>query len=278
MNAATRTGYNGALTRRHSPFIPALLGAALLLLSLPAAAAPVSPADLQYRGYVNDFAEVIDPQWEQQLTQLITVLDQKTKAQIAVVTLGSLEGEPIEDFATRLFEVWGVGHKDDRGALLLLVIQDRKSRLEVGYGLEPIIPDGYAGSLLREMRPALRQQQYGEALYTGVLLLSERVAAEAGVKLEGSGLAPPQQRQGSKRRRNPVGSLLSLIAMLAFGIMPWWMPGMGFGYRRRRRGGLLLGGFGGFGGYDRGGAGGGFGGFGGFGGGLSGGGGASSGW
>ena len=255
-----------------------LVVSALLLLSLPAAAAPVSPADLQYRGYVNDFAEVIDPQWEQQLTQLITVLDQKTKAQIAVVTLASLEGDPIEDFATRLFEVWGVGHKDDRGALLLLVIQDRKSRLEVGYGLEGTIPDGYAGSLLREMRPALRQQQYGEALYTGVLLLSERVAAEAGVKLEGAGLVPPPQRQRARRRRNPVRSLLSLIAMLAFGIMPWWMPGMGFGYRRRRRGGLLLGGFGGFGGYDRGGAGGGFGGFGGFGGGLSGGGGATGGW
>ena len=272
------------LTARRSPLIlklvvvklPVLklLLSAFLLVSLPAAAAPVSPAELRHRGYVNDFAEVIDPQWEQRLTQLLTVLDQKTKAQIAVVTLASLEGDPIEDFATRLFEVWGVGHEDDRGALLLLVIQDRKSRLEVGYGLEPIIPDGYAGSLLREMRPSLRQQLYGEALYTGVLLLSERVAAEAGVKLGGSGVAPPQQRRRA-RRRSPLGSLLSLIAMLAFGIMPWWMPGMGFGYRRRRRGGLFLGGFGGFGGYDRGGAGGGFGGFGG---GLSGGGGASSGW
>ena len=251
-----------------------LVLAAFLLASLPAAAAPVSPAELRHRGYVNDFAQVIDPQWEQRLTQLLTVLDQKTKAQIAVVTLASLEGDPIEDFATRLFEVWGVGHKDDRGALLLLVIQDRKSRLEVGYGLEGTITDGYAGSLLREMRPALRQQLYGEAVYAGVLLLSERIAAEAGVKLEGAGIAPPQQRRRA-RRRSPLGSLLSLIAMLAFGIMPWWMPGMGFGYRRRRRGGLLLGGFGGFGGYDRGGFGGGFGGFGG---GLSGGGGASSGW
>ena len=272
---AQSTRYNETLTARHPVLLAALVSAALLLLSLPVAAAPVSPDELRPRGYVNDFAEVIEPQWEQQLTRLTTLLDQKTKAQIAVVTLSSLEGEPIEDFATRLFEVWKIGHQDDRGALLLLVIGERRSRLEVGYGLEEIIPDGYAGSVLREMGPALGQQKYGEALYAGVLLLAERIAVKEGVKLEGSGLPPPQQRRRTTRRRSPVGSLLSLIAMLVFGIMPWWMPGMGFGYRRRRRGALLLGGFGGFGGYDRGGFGGGFGGFGG---GGSGGGGATSGW
>jgi uncharacterized protein len=77
---------------------------------------------------------------------------------MALVTIATLEGEPIEDVANTIFRAWGVGQKGkNEGILLLLSIGDRRSRLEVGYGLEPILPDGLAGSILREMRPALRQ-------------------------------------------------------------------------------------------------------------------------
>ncbi len=252
--------------------------ALVLLLAIPLAALAerVSPSSLKYRGYVNDFAEVIDPQWEERLNRLATVLDQKTKAQIAVVTLASLEGEPVEDFANRLLEAWGVGRKGDVGLLLLLVIKERRARIEVGYGLEPIIPDGYAGSVLREMGPALGAGKHGEALYAGVSLLAERIALRSGVKLNDSGLAV---RRRAAPRANRTALVLLLAALFFFGILPWWMPGMGTGYRRRRWWDTgYYGGFGGFGGYDGGGSGGGFGGFGGFGGGSSGGGGASSGW
>jgi uncharacterized protein len=249
--------------RRHLVF-PALLAAVVCLLA--AHAGPISPADLKPRGYINDFAGVIEPEWQQRLTRLATLLDEKAKAQLAVVTIQTIEGEPIEDFATRLFQVWRVGHKDDRGVLLLLVIKDRRSRLEVGYGLEPIIPDGFAGSVLREMRPALRESQYGQALYAGSLLLAERIAAASGVKLDDASLPRPQ-------RRSPQGpSLLLIVIVLAalfFGA-PWWLALLGWSQIGRG------GGFGGgFGGYDSGGSGGGFGGFGG---GSSGGGGASSDW
>lgn len=253
-----------------------LLCTSLLLLSLRAAAAPISPTELRYRGYVNDFADVIEPEWEQRLTRLITLLDQKTKAQIAVVTVSTLEGEPIEDFANRLFQAWKIGHKDDRGVLLLLVIKDRRSRLEVGYGLEPIIPDGYAGSVLREMRPALREQKYGQAIYAGVSLLAERIAAQSGVKLEELGVprARPRAAQGLEWTMLPL--VLALMPLLFLVLLAFWAPGTGVRYRRRRwwDSGYL----GGFGGYDSSGSGGGFGGFEGFGGGSSGGGGASSSW
>ena len=86
-------------------------------------------------------------------------MQRATGVQMALVTIPSLEGEPIEDVANTIARAWGVGQKGkNEGILLLLAIQDRRSRLEIGYGLEPILPDGLAGSVLREMRPALRQQ------------------------------------------------------------------------------------------------------------------------
>lgn len=245
-------------TVRRLPLLAALVGAVSLLLSAPSPAVPISPAELRRHGYVNDFAQVVDEAGEQQLAGLISLLDQKSKAQITVVTLESLEGEPIEDFTRRLFEVWGIGHKDGRGALLLLVIRDRQARLEVGSGLQRIIPDGFAGNVLRQMRPALREQKYGEALYAGALLLAERIAAQTGVRLEGEGVSPLPQRH---RTEGSVAPVLLLIGLLLFGITPWWMPGLGFGYRRRHQGGATRSsGFGGFGGYDSGGLRGGFGG------------------
>lgn len=240
---------------------------------------PVSPTSLQPRGYVNDFAGVIDEPSQHRLTRLATLLDQKTKAQLAIVTIDTLGDEPIEDFTVRLFEAWHIGHKDDRGALLLLVIKDRKSRLEVGYGLEPIIPDGYAGSVLREMRPFLRDGRYGDALYAGSALIAERIARESGVKLDDPDLARRSPRSSSGPNWLTI---VFILAALFFGA-PWWLSlilarrGMGGWRSRGPWGGSGWGG--GFGGYDGGGGGsGGFGGFGGFGGGSSGGGGASSSW
>ncbi len=254
-----------------------LLFASLLLLTLRAAAAPISPTELRYRGYVNDFADVIEPEWEQRLTGLITLLDQKTKAQIAVVTVSTLEGEPIEDFANRLFQAWKIGHKDDRGVLLLVVIKDRRSRLEVGYGLEPIIPDGYAGSVLREMRPALREQKYGQAIYAGVSLLAERIAAHSGVKLEELGVSRAQPRAAQGPDWTVIVLIIAALALpgiiLAIGHSLTGSSGRLGTFRSYESGSS-----GAFGGYDSSGSGGGFGGFEGFGGGSSGGGGASSSW
>ena len=106
-------------------------------------------------GYVSDFAHVIDAASKSQLEAYAASVEQATGAQMAFVTIPSLEGEPIEDVANTIFRAWGVGEKGkDNGIMLLLSIGDHRSRLEVGYGLEPILPDGLAGDILREMRPA----------------------------------------------------------------------------------------------------------------------------
>jgi uncharacterized protein len=254
------------------------VGSFLLLGAL--AAFSVDFAGLKPEGHVSDFARVLDPASRQALERYCVLMEDQTGVEIAVVTLQTLAGEPIEDVANDMFRKWGVGKKGkDEGVMLLLVTGDRRMRLEVGYGLEPILPDGFAGSVLRSMRPALRGQRYGEALAEALQVLGSRIAEAKGVRL-GTDTAVPRR---SRPRPEPVPwpLLLGGLAILL------WALGASGGRRRRRGSGMdlllamiagnLIGrsigrGGGGFGGFDSGG------GFGGFGGGDSGGGGASSSW
>src|SRR5580704_1214895 len=130
--------------------------------------------NLKPQGYVNDFAGVLSAPAKEKLTALCAEVDQKAKAQIAVVTVSSLEGEPVEQFSIDLATQWGVGPKQQaRGILILLAPNDRKYRIEVGYGLEAILPDGKEGGFGREAVPFLRQNNYDGA----VLLLTQRVSS-----------------------------------------------------------------------------------------------------
>lgn len=254
--------------------------AVLLCLSAGIACA-LDVTKLEPRGYVNDFAGVLNPQASAAIETYAANVERATGAQFAVVTVQSLEDDTVEDVAVRLFERWGIGKKGtDEGLLLLLAIEDRKNRIEVGYGLEPIIPDGAAGDVLRSIRPILRQGDYGNAIYAALQQLGERVAQAKGVTIEGQ----PVRARRSQPGGFPIGGILMLLLVLLL---------LGGGGRRRGGGGNvaaamilghLLGGgrhgggwsHGGFGGSRGGGWSGG--GFGGFGGGRSGGGGASGGW
>lgn len=246
-----------------------------------AAGGAVEWKTLKPQGYVSDFARVIDGGTRQRLEAYCGVVERSTGAQIALVTIPSLEGEPIEDVANTIFRAWGVGQKGkDEGILLLLAIRDRRSRLEVGYGLEPILPDGLDGSILREMRPALRQQRYGEALLAAADTIGGDIAAAKHVALNA-----PLRRQ---IRRTPMDSIPWPMILGGLFLLFWLIRSGGpRGYGGGGGGGFLPGlilgsmmnrgswgsrGSGGFGGFDSGD------GFGGFGGGDSGGGGASSDW
>ncbi len=241
---------------------------------------------LRPQGYVNDFAGVLDAGERKQLEQYCARLEQTTGVQLALVTVRTLHGEPIEDVANALFRAWGIGRKaSNEGALLLLAISERRSRLEVGYGLEPILPDGYAGSVLRAMRPALRAQRYGEAFLMAAHEIGGWVARAKGVKLEA-----PVEAGGKPASGPPVlvwvllalPPALMLLGLLKLapgsrrfyrsaGLSEDWATGLLLGALASRAGAYRRGG-GGFGGFDSGDS------FGGFGGGDSGGGGASSSW
>jgi len=251
------------------------LRCAFLLALVTSTALAVDFGALKPQGYVSDFAGVVDPSVRPALERYCSAVERSTGAQIALVTLTTLEGEPIEDVANLLFRKWGVGAKGkNEGILLLLVTGDRRSRLEVGYGLEPIMPDGFAGSLLRQMRPALAAQRYGEALAVAAQMIGSKAAEAKGVKI----VAPAPV---SQRRQRPTSIPWPLLLGGA-GVLLWLLSRAGRGGPGGFLSGLILGGLmgrglgghggGGFGGYDSGDN------FGGFGGGDSGGGGASSDW
>ena len=224
------------------------------------------------QNYVSDFANVISPQTAMGLDRLCAQVDHQARAQIAVITVKTLEDVPIEDFATQLEDKWGVGpKKDDRGILIILAIQDRKRRIEVGYGLEGVITDKQAGDIGRAMEPLLQQGNYDGAVTLAVTQIASRIAADAGVTLQAQRRGPPAQ---------PQAKPLTLGELILFGLV--FLVVLFVVARTGGSGlvGFLLGMFLGGGGGGRGGRGDddGGGGFGGFGGGSSGGGGASGSW
>jgi len=238
---------------------------------------------LKPTGYVNDFSNTLDASSKQTLEAYCANLERVTGVQMAIVLVPTLDGEPIEDAANRLYREWGIGKKGkDEGILIMLAVKDRKSRAEIGYGVEPIINDGAAGGILRQIRPILQQGNYGGALLAAAEQMGTTIAQSKGVELGGP---EPLRRTGRMVRRPSIPFPLILLGLF---FLLWLMGrggrgGSGTGFLT----GMLLGnmmggrsgwGGGGFGGYDGGGGGGGGGGFGGFGGGDSGGGGASGGW
>ena len=226
-------------------------------------------------GRVNDFAQVIAPAIQERLNALLAQVEAKTGAEIAVVTLQTIAPLDVEQYANELFTRWGIGkRKKDNGVLILLAITERKVRIEVGYGIEPILPDGRAGAIIREViMPHFRRGQLGEGLYAGALEVGRVIANAEGVTLTAEG----SRRNRPSSQRIPTELLLFFALPAAFFVLSSLAN-----LRRPLRGGpgrhgFWVGGFP-FGSYGGGGFGGSFGGFGGFGGGSSGGGGASGSW
>jgi uncharacterized protein len=260
-------------------FTVTLLSVLCLLPAFPALAE--NPKNIHPSGYVTDLAGVIAPDTKARLEALCREVEDKTGAQIAVVTVHSLEGESVENYAVDLYKQLGVGSKaDNRGVLLLVAPDEHKYRIEVGYGLEPVINDARAGDAGRAMVPLLREGNYGAAIEAATWALAKYVADDRGITLSGH---PPVWPHRKEPRPSPIGlwAILLLIWIIVSiaragqraasgrrgGGGGWWIgPMMGGGWR----------GGGGFGGSSGGYSGGG--GFGGFGGGSSGGGGASGSW
>lgn len=210
-------------------------------------------------GYVTDSANIISNNTKTTIHNLAYELQQKSGAQLAVVTVKSLDGLSVEGYAWQLFEKWGIGEKGrDTGVLLLVAPSEKKMRIEVGYGFEGAIPDGLAGEIIRkDIVPYFSKGEMDQGILRGALVLLKLMADEMNVPLSGNYAVPERVRH----RTSPIRLIFNILFILLFlGGRMFFFP-------------LFLGGRGY---YSSGG--GGFGGFGGFGGGLSGGGGASGSW
>lgn len=278
-----------------------LFATCLVSLVAPCRAA-VDPASLpKPTGYVSDLANVVSPSDKQQLEEFATRVESELGVQLAFVTVDSTGDVNIRDFALQVFRTWGVGaKKTNQGVLLLLAVKDRKSDLETGRGIEPYLTDGFSGSILRSMRPDLRNEQYGAALNTAAHTMAQQIAQGKNIAFADQAapdLGPRDDDREPVRRRGSGGGFPLFIVGIF--VLLWllsrggrrggggrWGGGGGSGNfltgmllgnllgGRGSYGGGNWGGGGGFGGGDSGGGGG----FGGFGGGDAGGGGASSDW
>ena len=225
-----------------------------ILLSLCFLLLPFNVAALEVpklTGYVNDLAGVISPEVELKIENFLRGFEASDSTQLVVLTIESLEGESLEEYSLKVADSWKIGQKEkDNGALLLISKQDRKIRIEVGYGLEGKLTDLLAGRIIdNEITPEFKAGNYDAGVIAGVSAMAESVRGE----YQGTG------RTSHKKKRSSWGSL-ALLLFLGPGMMLF-----GGGRRgRHRRSGLWIGGMGG--------------GFGGGGGGGFGGGGSSGGW
>ena len=224
------------------------------------------------RGAVNDFAGVIPSQYVGPMEALAREVLEKTGTAIVIATVETIGDNDPNDYANRLYQAWGIGKKgEDKGVLIFLAVKERRVRIETGYGVEGILPDGLVGEILdRFALPYFKEGQYGKGMAETMAAVSSVVAKAAGVALTGA--RPPEQQQVGTGRGPGIFQLVLLLAALFFllgtrqgrAMLPWILLLLMSGSGGRRSGD----GFGGFGG----------GGFGGFGGGSSGGGGASRGF
>lgn len=209
-------------------------------------------------GHVNDFAGVIDSGSKSQMDQLIKAVREKTGAEIAVVTVDTIAPMTIEEYSIELASEWGIGKAgEDTGVLILLAMQERMIRIEVGYGLEGPIPDGLAGQIRdQSILPSLKAGNYGAGLLKGVQAVAGIIAKEYDVDLASYEIS--EANQYTRKSAAGLVRLIFILMLLLFGggrFFIWPLLFMG-GMSRRgfygggfgSSGGSLGGGFSGFGG------------------------------
>lgn len=257
-------------------------GVAAVCAAAPAGAQAVKDLP-QPTDYVSDYAHVMSAPVIQQLDRQCGEVDHEAHAQIAVVTVNTLNGETPNQYSVELEDAWKVGNKKtDRGVIILLAVQDRKRWIYPGYGLEGILPDGKVGEIGRQMVPLLRNNDFDGAMTLAVDEVSQIIAQDAGVQLKPLTRWGAQQQPQHASAGQVIGGIVFLVLVVIF--LAWaggsgllgFLLGMFFGGGGRWGGGGWGGG-GGFGGGDGGGGGSGSG-FGGFGGGGGGGAGAGGSW
>jgi uncharacterized protein len=252
-----------------------LLTLLFLALAAPLASASTPKPPAMPRDYVVDLAGVMHGNSSARLNTLLRELEQKTTAQVLVLTVQSLDGQSIEEFAFDTKQQWKLGQKGkDNGVLLVVAVQDRKYRIEVGYGLEGVLPDSLVGTIGREyLVPYFRKGDYGSGIAGGTLAIIQTIATSEGVQI--TDMPEVRQPQGSVQTR-PHGKfqtvmmiIFFIVAVILFITHPHQCILIMLASSMGGRGGGWSGGGGGFGGGGS---------FGGGGGGSGGGGGASGGW
>ncbi|WP_122468565.1 TPM domain-containing protein [Brevundimonas lutea] len=212
-----------------------LLAVLAALVATPAAAQPTFPA---LSGRVVDEGRLLSSAKEAELTQRLEALEQQTGDQLVVVTLRSLEGDDIADYGYRLGREWGIGRQGvDNGVLLIVAPEERKVRIEVGYGLEPVLTDAMSAQIIEnDILPAFRNGGFERGITQGVEAIAgqltlDRAEAEARA-------AAAAEAMHSDRGELDLGAIVILIVIVALVLITIGGVLSSAGQRRRRRDGL----------------------------------------
>lgn len=236
-----------------------------LFIAATAWAQPKIPSPPTTSIYVQDYAGVLSSETKARINSVSEKLAAKTKAQVVVVTIKSLEGALLEDYSLTLLRQWGIGDKQlNNGVLLLVSTGDRKSRIEVGYGLEGALPDAKTGTIQDEyMLPYFKQGDYDKGVLNGYLEIVSQVAKEYNLEFQpGTKSAAPTKDTSAAAAFPWWAKVIGAIGLLAFLLFDWFVLGGFFTtlilsglFGGRKGGGGPGGGSGGFGGGSGGGGG-----------------------
>lgn len=229
---------------------------ALMSFSTRATANTIFPKSA---GAINDFAGVIPEEYRAPMENIAREIFGSTGTALVVATVPSIGDEEPNDYANRLYQAWGIGKKgEDKGVLIFLTVKERRVRIETGYGVEGILPDGLTGEILdRYAVPNFRAGEYGKGLYETFSVIAAIVAKDAGVTIGAGGSNNPALQQARRQKKTGILQYLLLIVAAGFllgtrqgrAMLPWiLLLLMNSGGGRRGGGGGFGGGFGGFGG------------------------------
>jgi len=208
---------------------------AFLCVITPALAAPNFPA---LTGRVVDGANILSAATKEDLTTKLAALEQKTSRQLVVVTIPSLQGYEISDYGYQLGRAWGIGQaKMNNGILLIVAPTEHKVRIEVGYGLEPIVTDALSSVIIQtQILPKFRAGDFNGGVEAGVAALVQQLSLETSEAEKRAAAAEQQQGQGDEGGGGISGFLILLFILIAifrvfggWGLLPFLFMGGGRG-------------------------------------------------
>ena len=169
-------------------------------------------------GYVNDFAGVMNAGEKNKLESFLKVFTEKTGAEIAVAVVRDMGGLDENTYAVELMQKWGVGSKErNDGILILVAVKERRLRIEVGYGLEPVITDARAGQIRdKYMVPYLKNDDYSSGIIQGAMVVASIIAEDKGVSLDSMVSVPNQPRQTVRRKSSPAPFINIIVFFIIF--------------------------------------------------------------
>ena len=206
--------------KRSSCVLYLALTLALTLTSILSFASTPEPSKVP-SNYVNDLAGIINDDMEARLNAYLKELEQKTTAQVFILTVQSLDGEDIEGFSLKIAERWKPGQKGkDNGVLITVALNDRKYRIETGYGIEGILPDSLAGSIGRQhLVPYFRKGDYSTGIFNASVVIAQKIAEHEGVEITGMPKVKARGDRQAAKSKKGLGLCDAIILFAVFGVV-----------------------------------------------------------